>query len=113
MDPEQARAELAALEDFKNMESIDEEKLKSENREKWRKWIAQYKKTLSQLDARITDEVRKTEMNKVNPKFILRNYLLEEAIRAAEDQNDYSKVENLLSMSFDPFNEKSISEVST
>ena len=32
-------------------------------------------------------------MSKVNPKFILRNYIIEQAIRAAEDENDFSKVE--------------------
>ena len=34
-------------------------------------------------------------MNAINPKFILRNYLLEESIKAAEN-NDFSKVEELL-----------------
>ena len=50
-------------------------------------------------------------MDKVNPKFILRNYLLEEAIRAAQDNNDYSKVEQLLKMAFDPYNNDAISDV--
>lgn len=113
LDPEKAKAEIEALEEYKTMEHINEEELKSNNRARWVNWVKDYKKVLSRLDAQITDEVRKGEMNKVNPKFILRNYLLEEAIRAAEDNNDYSKVENLLAMSFDPFNENAISDVST
>ncbi len=51
-------------------------------------------------------------MNAINPKFILRNYLLEEAIRAA-DNDDFSKVEELLQMSFNPYDEATISEIKT
>jgi len=42
-------------------------------------------------------------MAQVNPSFILRNYLLEEAIRAADDNDDYSKVNELLELAKDPF----------
>ncbi len=51
-------------------------------------------------------------MDKVNPKFILRNYLMEEAIRKAE-KDDFTRVDELLKMAIDPFNEKNISETST
>lgn len=61
------------------------------------------------MDEKITDEARKESMNKVNPKFILRNYLLEEAIKAAEG-GDYSKVHELLNFSLDPFTEENIPE---
>ena len=43
-------------------------------------------------------------MDQVNPAFILRNYLLEEAIQAAE-KNDYSKVHELLKLVKRPFDE--------
>lgn len=46
-------------------------------------------------------------MNKINPKFILRNYLMEEAIRKAEKE-DFSRVDELLTMSLDPYNENNI-----
>ena len=45
-------------------------------------------------------------MDKVNPAFVLRNYLLEEAIRAAEDKGDFSKVHELLRQSTNPFDEE-------
>ena len=51
-------------------------------------------------------------MNKVNPKFVLRNYLMEEAIRDAE-QDNFTKVKELLRMSYEPFNEESIDKVCT
>ena len=44
-------------------------------------------------------------MNKVNPSFVLRNYLLEQAIAKAEKHSDYSKVEALLAHAERPFDE--------
>ena len=61
----------------------------------------------------VTDETRIKSMGKVNPKFILRNYLLEEAIRAADDNDDFSKVESLFAMACDPFNDDLVSEIVT
>lgn len=46
-------------------------------------------------------------MNSVNPKFILRNYLLENAIRKAEKE-DYSEVRRLLDLARTPFSEDKI-----
>ena len=44
-------------------------------------------------------------MKQVNPKFILRNYICEIAIRKAQDENDYSEIENLMKILSDPFSE--------
>ena len=51
-------------------------------------------------------------MDKTNPKFILRNYLMEEAIKDSEKE-DFRRVDDLLRMALDPFDESSISDVST
>ncbi len=45
-----------------------------------------------------------TSMNQVNPKFILRNYMAQEAIDAAED-SDFSKLETLIVVLTQPFEE--------
>lgn len=46
---------------------------------------------------------RAESMNlRVNPKFILRNYLLEDAIEKAE-KNDFSELESMLKLSLEPF----------
>jgi len=42
-------------------------------------------------------------MNEVNPKYILRNYLAEVAIRKAEDLNEYVEIDNLFKLLRDPF----------
>jgi uncharacterized protein YdiU (UPF0061 family) len=46
-------------------------------------------------------------MDKVNPSFILRNYLLEEAIRLANN-GDFSKVNELLKQAETPYDEASL-----
>ena len=48
-------------------------------------------------------------MDKVNPRFTLRNYLLEEAIRAA-DKEDFSLVEKLLELSNNPYSDEIVKE---
>jgi uncharacterized protein YdiU (UPF0061 family) len=48
-------------------------------------------------------------MNKVNPKFILRNYLAQNAIDAAK-QKDFSEVRHLLAVLSTPFDEHSAFE---
>ena len=45
-------------------------------------------------------------MKQVNPKYILRNYMAEVAIRKAEDEKDYSEIDRLLSLLQAPFDEQ-------
>ena len=49
---------------------------------------------------------RQTKMKAVNPKYILRNYLVELAIRKAADEKDYGEVNTLLSLLQRPFDEQ-------
>ena len=64
---------------------------------------------LTLYDARLAQETRsqierKEAMLKTNPKYVLKNYMLEEAIDSAE-RGDYSKVENLLFIAAHPYEE--------
>jgi uncharacterized protein YdiU (UPF0061 family) len=45
-------------------------------------------------------------MNRANPKYILRNYLAETAIRQARDQRDFSEIDRLRSILAKPFDEQ-------
>jgi len=67
-------------------------------------WIQNYRERLCQES--VSDEERRESMDSVNPVYILRNYLAENAIRKAEDEGDYSEIENLRILLSEPFNEK-------
>lgn len=66
-------------------------------------WHASYTKLLEQ-DSKSEAE-RQTAMNKVNPKYILRNYLAQNAIEAARS-GDYSEVKTLHKILLSPFDEQ-------
>jgi uncharacterized protein YdiU (UPF0061 family) len=55
-------------------------------------WFTQYLNRLQQES--LTDTDRKAAMNQVNPKYVLRNYMSQLAIEAAE-KGDYSLIEEL------------------
>lgn len=52
-----------------------------------------------------SDDERKAAMNSVNPKYILRNYLCQSAIDAAE-QGDYGEVRRLLKLMEHPYDDQ-------
>jgi uncharacterized protein YdiU (UPF0061 family) len=73
------------------------------NRDALDQWLKRYQQRL-QLEN--SDDVeRQTAMNSVNPKYILRNYLAQQAIEKAE-QNDFSEVHKLLSILEQPYAEQ-------
>lgn len=64
----------------------------------------------SSYSARLTNESRSqaersAHMRKVNPKYILRNYMAEIAIRKAEQEQDFSEIDRLLTLLSRPFDE--------
>ncbi len=65
-------------------------------------WAVRYKQRLA-LESSV-DAVRKVSMNQVNPKYILRNYLAQQAIEKAADY-DYSLVNELIAVLANPFSE--------
>lgn len=65
-------------------------------------WLSQYSKRLNA--EQLPDQQRLALMKRSNPKFILRNYLAQQAIEAAE-QDDFTVVEQLLTVLATPFDE--------
>ena len=66
-------------------------------------WFKDYHKRLK-IETEDPNQ-RRALMNEVNPKYILRNYLAEVAIRKAEDHNEYSEIDSLFSLLRAPFEE--------
>ena len=65
-------------------------------------WIVSYQER--QTKEGLSVNKKAISMNQVNPKFILRNYMAQEAINAAEN-NDFSMIETLISILTKPFEE--------
>lgn len=74
-----------------------------ERREAWTSWVKSYVQELA--GSGVSDEERKAAMNAVNPKYILRNYLCQTAIDAAE-QGDFEVVRRLLKVMERPYDEQ-------
>jgi uncharacterized protein YdiU (UPF0061 family) len=66
---------------------------------------------LELYDKRITQEQSSNRIelvNSVNPKYILRNYLGEVAIRKAQDDKNYTEIDTLFNLLSQPFDEYQI-----
>lgn len=73
-------------------------------REDFDAWAHRYSEHLRAISS--TDTERAIAMNRVNPKYILRNYLAETAIQKARDERDTSEIERLRALLAHPFDEQ-------
>ena len=67
-------------------------------------WLGRYRARLRSDGSR--DEERRLRMNRVNPKYILRNYLVQNAIARATAHQDFTEIARLLALLRDPFAEQ-------
>jgi len=74
------------------------------DREGFDAWATAYRARLQHEPG--TDSERKARMDSVNPKFILRNYLAQDAIEKAEKYRDYAEIDRLLNLLGRPFDEQ-------
>ncbi|MCU0834105.1 MAG: YdiU family protein [Chromatiaceae bacterium] len=66
-------------------------------------WAGQYRQRLRAEQSK--DPIRQRGMDRVNPRYVLRNYLAQQAIERAE-QGDYGEVDRLLAVLSRPFDEQ-------
>lgn len=67
-------------------------------------WAERYQARLKAEHS--VDADRKIRMDKCNPKYILRNYLVQVAIQRATEQQDYSEIDRLLELLRHPFDDQ-------
>jgi uncharacterized protein YdiU (UPF0061 family) len=65
-------------------------------------WFISYEKRLTQES--LSKEDRLKQMRKINPKYVLKNYILQEAIELAE-KNNFTLVNELLNIAQNPYDE--------
>ncbi len=87
-DPQSGRAQATAL--FRNKSGIEA-------------WFTLYDN--ARPEALCPAEERSRDMKAVNPKYVLRSYLAETAIRKAEDDHDHSVISELMTVLESPFDE--------
>jgi uncharacterized protein YdiU (UPF0061 family) len=78
-------------------------RLEGELLDQWTNWFRVYQQRL--LRDGLPDAVRQERMNRANPKYVLRNYLAQEAIDLAA-QGDFSRVRELLDLLRHPYEEQ-------
>jgi serine/tyrosine/threonine adenylyltransferase len=73
------------------------------NRDRFDEWALRYRHRLQSERSR--DDERRQAMNRVNPKYVLRNYLVQNAIEKAQ-QRDFAEVDLLLALLQRPYTEQ-------
>jgi serine/tyrosine/threonine adenylyltransferase len=90
---------------WRNLSNMDESlRNHFQDRSAFDAWFADYQLRLSS-EARDANE-RKTAMDGVNPKYVLRNYLAEIAIRKAQENEDFKEINTLQQCLMHPFDEQ-------
>ncbi|GAA94827.1 uncharacterized protein L969DRAFT_54791 [Mixia osmundae IAM 14324] len=70
----------------------------------WRTWLGKWQERLEQDEASHSSLPSRTErMRLVNPRFVLRQWILEETIKRLEQDKDTAFLERVLAMSVSPF----------
>ncbi|MBA2252540.1 MAG: YdiU family protein, partial [Nitrospirales bacterium] len=67
-------------------------------------WAQRYGERLKR--ERSQDAERRERMNRINPKYVLRNYLAQQAIELATEKKDYSEIDRIHALLRDPFSEQ-------
>jgi serine/tyrosine/threonine adenylyltransferase len=73
------------------------------NRDRFDEWAARYRDRLRGEQSR--DDERRARMERVNPRYVLRNYLAQQAIDKAQ-QGDFSEIDRLFTLLQDPFTDR-------
>jgi len=79
------------------------ENLTGEMRDRWYSWFKKYSVLLQNEDR--LDSERKKVMNTINPQYVLRNYMAQIAIDAA-NEGDYSIIDELFTLFKKPYDEQ-------
>ncbi|XP_029646876.1 protein adenylyltransferase SelO, mitochondrial isoform X1 [Octopus sinensis] len=110
--------ELERIENARKLADRSQEEKEQSDKTEWKAWLEQYLQLL-QTEASEEDDLegfckkRVHLMNSVNPRFVLRNYIAENAIKAAEG-GDFFEVRRVYSLLQNPYTDSTeVDEVST
>ncbi len=95
-----------SLSKFQQHSAIDNSQIRDLfiHREAFDDWAVRYRERLHAEKSQ--DANRQAQMHQVNPKYVLRNHLAQQAIELATRNKDYSEIDRLLNLLADPFTER-------
>ncbi|CAH1241507.1 SELENOO [Branchiostoma lanceolatum] len=101
--------EFERMEKLEEIKDLTQEQKSAADVQKWTEWLEKYtaRLKLEEQGAGDVEQLNKERivtMNSNNPKFILRNYIAQNAITAAEE-GDFSEVQRVLRLLEQPFSE--------
>ncbi|XP_076578293.1 selenoprotein O2 isoform X2 [Chaetodon auriga] len=94
---------------LKELLGTDQDELQKKQRDDWIRWVGRYRRRLAgegdgTSDLSLIKEERLRVMNSINPRVILRNYIAQNAIQAAE-KGDFSEVNRVLKVLQKPYSD--------
>ncbi|GFH09160.1 uncharacterized protein HaLaN_04256, partial [Haematococcus lacustris] len=103
LTPQQVADEVEALKASQVLLKMSPQDKLAKDRAAWSEWLARYSTRLqAEVAAGTSAEERTGCMNSSNPRYVLRNWMAQNAIDAAE-KLDFSEVRALLDLLRDPF----------
>uniref|UniRef100_UPI0037E8CEDE selenoprotein O2 n=1 Tax=Semicossyphus pulcher TaxID=241346 RepID=UPI0037E8CEDE len=101
--------QLVRMGRLKELLDTDQDELKEKQRDDWIRWVSRYRRRLARMcdgtgDLSLIKEERLTVMNSTNPHVVLRNYIAQNAIQAAE-KGDFSEVNRVLQVLEKPYSD--------
>ncbi|XP_037616138.1 selenoprotein O2 isoform X2 [Sebastes umbrosus] len=94
---------------LKELLETDQNELKKKQRDDWIRWVSRYRRRLAResdgtSDLSLIKKERLIVMNSTNPHVVLRNYIAQNAIQAAE-KGDFSEVNTILKVLEKPYSD--------
>ncbi|XP_062300189.1 selenoprotein O2 [Scomber scombrus] len=101
--------QLQLMSGLKELLETDQDELKEKQRDDWIRWASRYRRRLTRecdgtSDLSLIIKERLNVMNSTNPRFVLRNYIAQNAIKAAE-KGDFSEVNRVLKILEKPYSD--------
>ncbi|GLC50161.1 hypothetical protein PLESTB_000349300 [Pleodorina starrii] len=118
LTPQMLNSELARLKRSEQLSKLSDADKRARDRERWAAWLASYGARLQSLAADaeaaggggFDSAARVAVMNGTNPRFILRNWIAQQAIERAE-KGDFSEVARVYALLRNPFSEADVAEL--
>ncbi|EIE24107.1 UPF0061-domain-containing protein [Coccomyxa subellipsoidea C-169] len=103
--------EMARLERCEELGKLDAAAKARADADAWRGWLRRYTARLQQeADAGANPQRRIATMNGINPRYVLRNWIAQRAIDAAE-KGDYSEVRRVLRLLENPYSDDAAADL--